>query len=176
MPGRSEVLDEIFDLFLELGADDELADFPVHLRQRPRRLRHARPGRAGHLDAAAAGPGAGADSRARDRRRRAAANARHHARLVRLRRPHRRRADLLRHDRPRAAGRPDASRAIARRPARWPRCTRSTSWAARKSKRPRPATSWPWWGSRRSRSATRSATPTTAAPCRAWPSTSRPCR
>ena len=63
----------------------------------------------GDVDAAAAGPGAGADPRARDRRRRAAANAGHHARLVRLRRPHRGRADFLRHDCPRAASRPDAS-------------------------------------------------------------------
>ena len=39
-----EVLDEVFDLFLELGADDELADFPVHLspagaRATPRTIR-----------------------------------------------------------------------------------------------------------------------------------------
>ncbi len=33
-----EVLDEVFNLFLELGADDKLADFPLSVRQRPRRI------------------------------------------------------------------------------------------------------------------------------------------
>ena len=36
-----EVLNEVFDLFVELGADDETLDFPVHLRLRPRRHRDA---------------------------------------------------------------------------------------------------------------------------------------
>ena len=97
-----EVLDEVFELFMELGADDELADFPLHLRQRPRGLCHARPGQAGPIRCTPlldlvleqhAGPG--------DRRRCAAANARHHARLVRLRRPHRDRADPVGQDPPR---------------------------------------------------------------------------
>ena len=45
------------------------------------------------------------------RRRRPAADARHHARLVRLRRPHRHRADLVGHDPPRASRWPlDAGR------------------------------------------------------------------
>ena len=38
-----EVLDEVFDLFLELGADDELADFPYIYASCARGLCHARP-------------------------------------------------------------------------------------------------------------------------------------
>ena len=61
-----EVLDEVFELFLELGADDESGRFPVHLRQRPRRLCHARSEPAGRLDPPAVGHGAG--TRSPDRR------------------------------------------------------------------------------------------------------------
>ena len=37
-----EVLDEVFELFMELGGRRRAGRLPVHLRQRPRRLRHAR--------------------------------------------------------------------------------------------------------------------------------------
>ena len=74
----------IFDLFVELGADDEHARLPDHLRLRPAGHRHARPGRPGEGPAAAVrrdpeqrpGPGG--------RRRRAAADAGHDARLQRV--------------------------------------------------------------------------------------------
>ena len=66
---------------------------PAHFRQRPGRLRHPRPGGPRRLDAAAAGHGAGRDPRPRRRTGRAAADARHHARLVRVRRPDRHRPD-----------------------------------------------------------------------------------
>ena len=90
-----EVLDEVFELFLQLGADDRLADFPhiyassklgfaTHELDQPRRL-----ARSAH------GHDPGENPRPGDRRRSPAANARHHARLVRLRRPHRHRANLF---------------------------------------------------------------------------------
>ena len=126
-----------------------------------RRLRHARSGRSAAtsmqplLDMVLEkipGPG--------DRRRRAAADAGHHARLVRLRRPDRRRADLRRARSQGPAGRPDAGR----RPAT--PCKVVSVYIVRQA-RPqrsrrgrRPATSWPWSGWKASRSATRSATPT----------------
>ena len=89
-----EVLDETFELFLELGADDELADFPyIFTSARDGYATHD-PAAARATDEAAVGHGARARARPRDRRR-AAADAGHHARLVRIRRPHRGRPDLL---------------------------------------------------------------------------------
>ena len=114
-----------------------------------------------------------ADPRPGGRRRRAAADAGHHARLVRLRRPHRHRADPLGQHPPGAAGRPDAGRRPSRSTPRWPRSTCSTTSAASRSTRPPPATSSRWSGWRTSRSATRSATRWTAGPCRGSRSTSR---
>ena len=40
-----EVLNEVFDLFIELGADDEQLDFPYIFASGQRGLRHARPER-----------------------------------------------------------------------------------------------------------------------------------
>ena len=37
-----EVVDEMFDLMISMGADEEQADFSLRLRQRQRRLRHRR--------------------------------------------------------------------------------------------------------------------------------------
>ena len=41
----TEVLNAVFDLFVELGADDATLDFPGHLRLRPAGRRHHRPER-----------------------------------------------------------------------------------------------------------------------------------
>ena len=62
-----EVLDEVFELFLQLGADDRLADFPLHLRQQQAGLRHARSGPARRHRRAADGHDPGKDSRPGDR-------------------------------------------------------------------------------------------------------------
>ena len=46
-PASHEVLNEVFDLFVELGADDETLDFPVIYASRPAGHRHDRPERSG---------------------------------------------------------------------------------------------------------------------------------
>ena len=105
-----EVIDEVFELFLQLGAEDALADFPYIFTS-------AKLGYATHDLAETAGtvaplmdmileqiPGPG------DRRRRPAANAGDHAGLVGLRGPDRHRADLFRLGPPGPGRRPDAAR------------------------------------------------------------------
>ena len=97
-----EVLDETFDLLLDLGAEEVMGDFPHIVCHQQGRLRHARPRRAGRLDAAAAGHGPRLGARPGDRPRSAAANAGHDSRLVGLRGPHRRRPHPIGHDSTRA--------------------------------------------------------------------------
>ena len=92
----NEVLDEVFDLFLQLGADDRLADFPHIYASSKLGFATHELGPARRFRRAADGHDPGKDPRSGDRRRGPAADARHHAGLVRLRRPHRHRADLLR--------------------------------------------------------------------------------
>ncbi len=100
-----EVLNEIFDLFVELGA--ERASWPISRTSSPA----AASGYATHDPAQRTDsiqplldmvleqvPGPEIDAE------RPAANARHHARLVGLRGPDRRRADPVGPDPPRAAG------------------------------------------------------------------------
>ncbi len=69
---------------------------PAHLCQQQAGLCHPRTRPARRYGRAADGHDPGKDPRPGDRRRGPAADARHHAGLVRLRRPHRHRADLLR--------------------------------------------------------------------------------
>ena len=61
-----EVVDEVFELFLQLGADDVLADFPYHLRQRRSWATPPHdPGQPTDTHPAADGHDPGEDSRAR---------------------------------------------------------------------------------------------------------------
>ena len=105
-----EVLDEAFELLMDLGGEHILSDFP-HI------FATSKDGYATH-DPDVPGDSMQplfdmmleVDPRPGDRPRCAAANAGHQSRLVRLRRPHRRRPHLLRHDSHRPADRADASR------------------------------------------------------------------
>ena len=84
-----EVLNEVFDTFVDLGADEEQLDFAVHLRLGPRGVRLGRPqGDLGRHQAAAR-PDRRARPRPRGRPRRRLPDALHHARLLRVRRPDR---------------------------------------------------------------------------------------
>ena len=184
----AEVLDAVYELFMDLGADEHQIEFPVVYTNakagtatpRPRDPRHrppaaARPPRPGHAAARLrAGPPAPA--------------ARHQPVRERVRRPDGGRADPQRHDPGRASGsRSSAKRPTTRRGTRRARAGRSRSPAPSPRSRPRAASS----GSTsrrpararssrspacpRSRSATRSPTRRTRARCRASTSTSRRC-
>ena len=159
-----EVLDEVFDLFLELGADDALADFPYIFASGRDGLRHARSRRSRRdsiqplMDMILR-----EDSRPGRRSRAPAADAGHHARLVRLRRPHRHRPRAVGHASARAS-----SVALMQADGRVTPAKVASVYVFDKL-RPRggprgrrPATSWPWSAWKTSRSATRS--PTRRAP------------
>ena len=168
-----EVLDEVFELFLELGADDELADFPyIFASGRDGYATHdpSQPGTSMQplLDLVLEripGPEIDADAPLQmlvttldwsDYVGRIAIGRIFSGRIARGQQVALMQADdQLDHLQSRLG-------AHVRQPG--PR---------RKSRRPTPATSWPSWGWKESRSATRSATPTSAAHCRAWRSTSR---
>ena len=136
-----EVLDEILGLFLELGADDDLADFPfVYASSRGGYASHDPAVREGTMEPLLdlvlekiPGPVVDPDG--------AAADARDHARLVGLRRPDRDRPRGVGHAHQGLAGRPlDGGRHPRAGEARR-RAARSTSSAASTSKRRPPATS-----------------------------------
>ena len=104
-----EVLDEVVRAVPGTRRRRRAGRLPVHLRQRPRRLRHARSERARPIrcsrcwtwcSSTIPGPGG--------RARRAAADAGHDARLVGVRRPHRHRPHLVGHDQEGPDGRADA--------------------------------------------------------------------
>ncbi len=167
-----EVIDEVFDLFMQLGAEDHLADFPYIFTS-------AKLGYATHDPAETDGTIAPlmdlilrADSRPGDRRRGPAANARDHAGLVRLRGADRHGPHLFRRGPAGPGRRPDAARGPRHARRGSSPSTSSRTWAASRSPRARPATSWPWWDWKTSRSATRSAIRSRRGRCRAWWSTS----
>ena len=169
-PAPHEVLNEVFDLFVELGADDEHARLPVHLRlaaatATPR----TDPDAAGRLDAAALRR----DPRSTSPARRSTPTRRCRCSSPRSTAPTTSAASPSAGSSPAAikhgpAGRADASATAIddRRPGR-DSSTSSTSWAASRSTRPRPATSSPSSGSKTSTSATRSPTSTSPSRCRA---------
>ena len=141
-----EVIDEVFELFLQLGAEDALADFPYIFSQRQAGLRHARCGRPRGTIAPLMDmilekiPGPEIDAHAPLQMLVTTLG------LVGLRGPDRHRAHLFRLG-PAGAGRgadADATTASARRGSS--RSTSSRTWAATRSPRPRPATSSPWSG------------------------------
>ena len=169
-----EVLDEIFDLFIELGADDELADFPYIFASWREGYATDDPAVRGDsmqplLDLVLEqipGPEIDAESPLQmlvttldwsDYVGRIAVGRIHSGRIAKGDQ-----VALMQAD--------DRSN-----PAKSPRSTFSTSSAAWRCEAPRRATSWPSSAWKTSKSATRSATPKHAAPCRAWRSTSRRC-
>ena len=174
----AEVVDEVYELFLDLDADEDQIEFPIVYTQRQGRAgRRSTEGDAGHRPRAAARPAARAHPGARVRPRPSAAGARHQPRRVAVRRPPRALPRAPRHDPPRARRSPGAAptatiervegrRALRHRGAR-PRRRRGGR-AGRDHRRRR--------ASPRSRSARRSPTPTTRGRCRSSPSTSRRCR
>ena len=94
-----EVVDEVLELFLQLGADDASGRFPLYVRQCETRLRHDRSDSAHETSIHAAdGHDSWRRSRAGRRVGRTATDAGHHARLVRLRGPHRHRPCAVGHD------------------------------------------------------------------------------
>ena len=86
-----QVVDEALDLLIDLGADDDVIDFPVLVRQRERGLRHRRPSQTNRVDEDSAGYDRARNPRSRDFGRHATADARHDHRLVRVRRANRHR-------------------------------------------------------------------------------------
>ena len=141
-----EVLTRPSNCFMDLGAEDVLGDFPhLFASSKEGYATTNRPRRAGRLDEAAVGFDAGFGARPGNRRRRMPlADAGEHPGLVRLRGPHRHRAHPVGHDHSRGSRVP-LMQAGGRAKSSWPRwrkCTCSTSSAACRSKRPRPAT-WP---------------------------------
>ena len=107
-PAPAEVLNEVFDLFVELDADEDAARLSRHLRHGRDGHRHAPTSTAGEPTSAAVRRHPGARPGARARRRPSAAGSGRQPRLRRLRRPPRHRPDL-----------PRASCAAA---SRWPWC------------------------------------------------------
>ena len=105
-----EVVDEVLELFLQLGRRRRPGRLPLRLRQRQARLRHDRSRQADQRHPSADGHDPREDPRPGRRCRRPAANARHHARLVRLRRAHRHRPRAVGHAPQRAKRRADADR------------------------------------------------------------------
>ena len=102
----AEVVDEVYELFLDLDADEHQIEFPIVYCERPRGPGVARPRRrratdleAAVRDAARAHPGAGV------RRRPSAPGAGHQPRRVAVRRPPRALPRAQRHDHARPAGR-----------------------------------------------------------------------
>ena len=155
----NEVLNEIFDTFVELGASEEQLDFPYIFAS-------GKAGFASHDPTASSGDVrplfdliVEQGARARGRSGQPVLHALHHARLLRVRRPDRDRPDRLGRGPAGTEGRAAQGRRRRRLPARSTACWSSTSWAGSRSSRPRPATSsrssaWP-----PSTSATRSPTP-----------------
>ena len=84
-----EVLNEIFDTFIELGANEEAVGLRLHLRLGPGRLRQPRPPRHLGRHQALVGTDPGARPRPRGPRRRAVADALHDPGLLGIRGPHR---------------------------------------------------------------------------------------
>ena len=171
-----EVVNEVYELFLDLDADEEQIEFPIVYTQRQGRAGIADRGRRGHRPGPAAGPARVAHPAAHVRPRAPAAGARDQPRRLSLRRapgalpraprphppgPGDRLVPRRRHDRPRAG-----RRAVHHRGARPGRGRRG---GPRARSSPSPV-------SRRSRSARRSPTSRTRGRCRSSPSTSPRCR
>ena len=136
-----EVLNEVFDLFVELGADDETLDFPVLYAS----------GRAGTASWKLEEPGTDimpvfeallkhVPAPHGDPDKSLQIQITQHP-VQRLRRPDRRRPHLQRPDQDRPAGDRSSSATARRSRARCSRCRCSTASAARTSRTPPPATS-----------------------------------
>ena len=138
-----EVVDEVLELFLQLGADDVLADFPYLFTSAKLGYATADPDQPTDQHPAADGHDPGEDSRAGRRAGRAAANARDHAGLVGLRGPNRHRTRAVGHGAQRPERGADAGRRDASRRPRWFRSTSSRTSAASRSTKSTPATSAP---------------------------------
>ena len=169
----AEVLDEIYGLFIDLGADEALLGFPVLYTQAQAGHGHRRPGHARNQPRAALRGHRQPHPRPAVRARGADAVPGEQPRLRRLRRAHR--------DRPYRRRRADGGRAVRalprrrrrRHPAASPNSTGGTGSSAPRSITRGRVTSSPWRGSRTSPSATRSPTARRRDRCRPSGSTSR---
>ena len=161
-----EVVDEVYELFLDLDADESQIDFPIVYTNAKAGWASLDPASRGHRPAAAARAAARARPGARVRPRPPAPGPRHEPRRLPVRRPDRDLPRAPRHDPPRRDGRlvpgrrrdraGQGHRAVRHRGARAGRRRRGAG-RARSSRSP---------GSRRSRSARRSPTPRIRARCR----------
>ena len=120
-----EVLNEIYDLFIDLDANEDQLDFPGAVHQRQGRDRDTRPGGRGRGSAAAVRRGRRACPAAARQPRRAAAAARRQPRLERLPRPDRHRPDFQRPRQDRRRGCRRASSTPRFSTPRSPSCMRS---------------------------------------------------
>ncbi len=109
-----DVLNAVFDLFVELDADDATLDFPTIYASGPRRHRHDRPERAGQGPAPAVRHDPGQGAAARGGPGRPAADAGRQPGVERLCRPHRRRPRRRRQDQEGPARRPAQARRTSR--------------------------------------------------------------
>ncbi len=135
-----EVLNAVFDLFVELGADDATLDFPTIYASGREGVATTDLIPAADQSASAVRRHPQARAGARGRAGRAVADAGRDAGLQRLRRPDRHRQSLRRQDPQEPAHRLAASATAARRPARSPSCSPSTAWGGSRPTRSPPAT------------------------------------
>ena len=171
-----EVLSEMFDLFVELGADELALDFPyVYASGREGYASHDPASRSGLMEPLL-GSRAAKDSRARRRAECAAADDGDLGRMVRVRRSRGDRPHSERNHPPRRKGCADPSRrqTRARRSDRRRSC--STSWAATKCRKRTRATSWRWSACRTQKSAIPSPAASVRRHSSESASTSRRCR
>ena len=108
-----EVLNEVYDLFIDLDADEDMLDFPVLYTNGKLGTATTRPGQSRHRPAAAVRADHPDHSHRQGRSRRPGADPGDQPRLLRLPRPARHRARLQRHH------------------AHWRRSTTSPAWTAR---------------------------------------------
>ena len=156
-----EVLNEVYDLFIDLDADEEQVEFPVIYASARAGTSSMSDWRAGRGPAAALRRDRQQRAAAARRCRCAAADARRQPRFERLPRPHRHRPRLQRRGSRSGTRSRSASWTAASRRPRSPSSSPSRGCAASTSPTPRPATSSAWPASRTSRSARRLPTSST---------------
>ena len=167
----NEVLNEVFDMFVELGASEEQLDFSYIFASGKAGFASHDPAATG-VTSAPVRPDPGEGARTGGRAGRPVLSALHHAGLLRVCRPDRHRPDCFGQGPARSEGSADEGERRERQRIDRQRTASSTSLAASRSQRPRPATSWRSSAWRPSRLATRSPRPSRRWRCRESRSTS----
>ncbi len=172
----AEVVDEVYDLFLDLDADESQIEFPIVYCNARAGLRRPRARRARGRPRAAHGPARGAHPRAASTTRSTRSRRTSPTSTPRPTSGASRSAASATARSARARRSPGAGRTARWRTRRWASSTSRSRWTGSRRRRPGRARSSPWPASPRSRSARRSPTARTRGRCRSSPSTSRRCR